>query len=126
MQPPRRTYLGLSGRGKGAADAAKGVGQDGCCLLFALESLGRKVHAVHPEAKTDINIINKRRFSACDELGARRTGLVSPEYPEARTSGDQQQKMSPERCTESLWDSRQRQGSRRCCRTERSGQKFDD
>ena len=81
VQPPRRMYLGLSGTGKGAADAAMGVGHDGCWLLSALVSLGLKAHAVHPEAKTVIILVNKR-FPAHDELGTCRTSLVSPEQRE--------------------------------------------
>lgn len=63
MQPPRRTYLGLSGTAKGAAEAAVGVGHDGCWLQFALVSPDLKAHAVHPEARTfdNINIINNIR-----------------------------------------------------------------
>ncbi len=116
-------YLGSSGMGKGGADAAKGVGHDGYWLLFALVSLGLKAHAVHPEAKT-VNNINNRRFPARDELGTCRTGLVSPEYPEASTSGDQSEEMSSQGCTESLWNSRQRQGRHRCYRTDTPGQKL--
>ena len=56
VQPLQRTYLGSSGMRNGAADAAKGVGHDGCWLLCALVSLGLKVHAVHPEAKAFISI----------------------------------------------------------------------